>query len=459
MSETFGQLPPSWQAVLGDELDKPYFQKLRKFVDGEYAKHQVFPPAEDVFAAFEHTPFDQVRVLLLGQDPYHDDGQAHGLCFSVRKGVALPPSLRLVIVGGEAVDPECYTTWRRLAPDVAWLNTYGPTEATVIASFYAPADGESFATSGVPIGRPIANTQFYILDAQLRPTPIGVPGELYIGGLGVARGYLHRPELTVERFLPNPFVDDRRPTTDNRPLTTDDERRTTDNRQFFDDAQDMPPIANRQSLMLYRTGDYARYRPDGAVEFLGRADDQVKIRGFRVELGEIEATLLAHPAVSAAAVVAREDLPGVKRLVAYVTRTEDEGRGTNDGENARPGDRETARPGDRETWAPPTMDDGRQTTDDGPTTTDLRAFLAQRLPEHMLPAVIVRLGALPLTANGKIDRRKLRRRAVNDLSLPTHMSRRARRRKRYWRQSGHRPLALIKSASTTTSSTWAATQF
>lgn len=127
MSDAFGELPPSWQAVLGDELSKPYFGKLRSFVSAERAKHQVFPPTEEVFAAFEHTPFDQVRVLLLGQDPYHDDGQAHGLCFSVRKGVPLPPSLRNIYkelesdVGVKPPDHGCLTAWAERG--VLLLNT------------------------------------------------------------------------------------------------------------------------------------------------------------------------------------------------------------------------------------------------------------------------------------------------------------------------------------------------
>lgn len=195
----------------------------------------------------------------------------------------LPELLRLVIVGGEKAQPTAFAAWRRVVGNrVRWLNTYGPTEATVIATLYEPgphaenADG----TMDLPIGRPIANAQTYILDAALQPVPVGAAGELYLGGIGLARGYLGQPRLTAERFIPDPFG----PTPGGR---------------------------------LYRTGDLARYRADGNIEFLGRADHQVKVRGFRVEPGEIEAELCRHPNVRDAAVVARETA-GEVRLLAYV---------------------------------------------------------------------------------------------------------------------------------------------
>jgi non-ribosomal peptide synthetase component F len=180
----------------------------------------------------------------------------------------------------------------------------------------------------VPIGRPIANTQVYIVDAHMEPVPIGVPGELYIGGDGVARGYWRRDDLTAERFLADPFVSGGR---------------------------------------LYRTGDLARYRGDGAIEFLGRHDDQVKIRGFRIEPGEVEAALGAHPELRAAAVVARAVEGHGNQLVAYVVPA-----------------------GPRR-----------------PAGEELRRFLAQRLPEHMIPAAFVLLDHLPVTPNGKLDRARL----------------------------------------------------
>ncbi len=245
----------------------------------------------------------------------------------------LPPQLRLILIGGEAASPEAVAAWRqRFGDRVRLMNTYGPTEATVTATAcdLAGTTQNLDATSYVPIGRPLANTRVYVLDQHQQPVPIGVPGELHIGGAGVANGYLHRPDLTREKFIPDPF-------------------------------------SREPGARLYRTGDLVRYRPDGHLEFLGRTDTQVKIRGFRIEPGEVEAALEQHPAVAAAAVVARDDGPGGPRLVAYVV----------------PAAAEAA------------------------TVAELRSFLGQTLPEYMVPAAFVTLEALPLTPNGKIDRRAL----------------------------------------------------
>ncbi len=208
-------------------------------------------------------------------------------------------------------------------------NLYGPTEAAIDVTYWE-CQRES-QQPVVPIGRPIANTQIYILNSSMQPVPVGVAGELYIGGVGVARGYLNRPELTAEKFIPDPF-------------------------------------SAEPGRKLFKTGDLARYRRDGAIEFLGRIDHQVKIRGFRIELGEIEAVLLQHPAIEQAVVVAREDTPGNKRLIAYLVSAQQE------------------------------------TT---PSTESLRGYLKDRLPDYMIPSLFLFLEALPLSANGKVDRKAL----------------------------------------------------
>jgi amino acid adenylation domain-containing protein len=288
-----------------------------------------------------------------------------------RIGARLPGALRLVIVGTEEALPQRLAQWRSLAGErVRWCNAYGPTETTISATQYEPVRGAEPAESGaVPIGRPLPNTRVYLLDPHLNLVPIGVPGELFIGGEGIARGYLHRPEQTAEQFIPDPF-------------------------------------GTRSGARLYRTGDIARYRPDGDLEFLGRRDRQVKIRGYRVELAEIEGELSRHPFV-AQAVVLVQQMGEEKRLVAYVVPRV-EGRGTTD-------------------HRPPTTDDGQRTTDSGRPTTDassrspqssvvsgrwsvvaeLRRHLRERVPDWMMPAAFVVLEALPVTPNGKVDRRAL----------------------------------------------------
>ena len=192
----------------------------------------------------------------------------------------LPKQLRLLIVGGEKASSSAFASWVKCGGDrVRWFNTYGPTEASIIVSSCEP-DPSQPIPDNLPIGRPIANTRLYVLDEQLQPVPVGCPGELHIGGPGVARGYWQRPELTAQKFIPDPFS---------------------------------PEPQGR----LYKTGDIVRYLPDGNIEFVGRTDFQVKIRGFRVELGEIEAALEKHPAV-ASGVVTAHDVDGEKRLTAYV---------------------------------------------------------------------------------------------------------------------------------------------
>ncbi|MFB2973203.1 amino acid adenylation domain-containing protein [Aerosakkonema sp. BLCC-F183] len=248
-------------------------------------------------------------------------------------------SLRAVIVAGEACSKELVEHHLKRIPETSLFNEYGPTEVTVWSSVYHCRS--QLSKTQVPIGRPIANTQIYILDSYLQPVPIGVAGELYISGVGVARGYLNRPDLTAEKFIPNPFIK-----AEGRGQKA--EGKNTSNR-------------------LYKTGDLARYLPDGNIEFLGRIDHQVKIRGFRIEIGEIEALLLQHPQVREAVVIAREDEPGNKRLVAYAVPSQES----------------------------------------APTISNLSGFLKEKLPEYMVPSAYVMLKALPLTPNGKVDRRSL----------------------------------------------------
>jgi amino acid adenylation domain-containing protein len=200
--------------------------------------------------------------------------------------------LRVVYFGGERALPERLRAWQKRMPkSVRLVNGYGPTESTVVATWYDLSVGSlrvkpggSPGSTEVPIGRPIPNVQAYVLDQHGNPSPVGVPGELYLGGIGLARGYLGRPELTAERFVPDPW-------------------------------------SGQPGARLYRTGDRVRWREDGNLEFLGRLDEQVKVRGYRIEPGEIEAALAQHPAVTQAAVQPRDDAAGDSRLVAYVARS------------------------------------------------------------------------------------------------------------------------------------------
>jgi amino acid adenylation domain-containing protein len=321
------------------------------------------------------------------------------------------PELQTVVAAGEACSREIVAAW---APNRQFFNAYGPTETTVCATIYRCAADDPLPP---PIGRPLPNFQLYVLDQHAQPVPIGVPGELHVGGVGVARGYLNRPELTAEQFIANPFADDGRRTTDDGRRaddgrrTTDHEPRTTDNGQRTTD--------HLQSPRLYKTGDLVRYRRDGNLEFLGRVDHQVKLRGFRIELGEIEAMLRRQPGVQDALVRMHTFAPGDQGLVAYIvdgglgaggweqgTGNRDQGignrdQGSNDGQRTTDNEQQTTDNEQR------TTDDGRQTTDDGQLATALRARLREQLPEYMVPVHYVVLEAWPLTPSGKIDRSAL----------------------------------------------------
>ncbi|HEV2707211.1 MAG TPA: amino acid adenylation domain-containing protein [Pyrinomonadaceae bacterium] len=237
-------------------------------------------------------------------------------------------ALRHVLAGGDVLNVRHVNRFVSECPGSRLTNGYGPTENTTFTCCHHVEQAEQGAS--VPIGRPLSNTRVYILDERMRPVGTGIVGELYTGGDGLARCYLNRPELTAEKFLPDPF-------------------------------------SGEVGARLYRTGDSARYRADGTIEFIGRGDQQVKLRGFRIELGEIEAALSAHAAVRECLVLVREDASGDKRLAAYFTADEAE----------------------------------------TPTHDELRRYLRERLPEYMIPAAFVALEAFPLTDNGKIDRRAL----------------------------------------------------
>ncbi|RMM55392.1 non-ribosomal peptide synthetase, partial [Pseudomonas corrugata] len=230
-----------------------------------------------------------------------------------------------VNVAGEALKRSLVETLFEQTSVKRLCNLYGPSETTTYSSWVSMAREDGFVAH---IGKPVANTQFYLLDEHKQLVPLGVPGEIYIGGAGVARGYLNRDDLTAERFLKDPF-------------------------------------SAVQNARMYKTGDLGRYLPDGNIEYLGRNDDQVKIRGFRIELGEIEAKLAQYDAVKETVVLAREDVPGDKRLVAYFTQSE------------------------------------------AVDIEVLRSYLQAQLPAYMVPVAYVHLDELPLTPNGKLDRKAL----------------------------------------------------
>ncbi|NTX09111.1 amino acid adenylation domain-containing protein, partial [Myxococcus sp. CA040A] len=237
--------------------------------------------------------------------------------------------VRQVLAGGDVLPPSRVREYlARLPPGHVLVNGYGPTENTTFSATHSLRNGDSFSRS-VPIGAPLSNSSAFVLDASFQPLPPGVPGELFVGGDGLAWGYLNRADLTAERFVPHPF-------------------------------------SSSPGARLYRTGDRVRWLADGTLEFLGRSDFQVKVRGFRIELGEVEAALRLFSGIQEGVVLAREDVPGDKRLVAYFTSAESSVDGS-----------------------------------------ALRTFLSQRLPEYMVPAALVSLSAFPLSANGKLDRKAL----------------------------------------------------
>ncbi|HZS19595.1 MAG TPA: amino acid adenylation domain-containing protein, partial [Pseudonocardiaceae bacterium] len=270
-------------------------------------------------------------VLALGESGHRVASLVSGVPSALSSGLAQGQGTvraDTVVLAGEALSTRVARDIQRATGCTRLANIYGPTEATV----YATAgyhDSDTPIEQAPPIGAPITNTQVFVLDAWLRPVPVGVVGELYLAGAGLARGYLGRPGLTASRFVANPF--------------------------------------GAAGERMYRTGDLVRWNPAGQLDYLGRVDDQVKIRGFRIELGEIEATLATHPGISEVVVIAREDHPGTKRLIAYVVP---------DGQGA-------------------------------PSTAELRDHLTHTLPDYMVPALFVTLDELPLGPTGKLDRNAL----------------------------------------------------
>jgi amino acid adenylation domain-containing protein len=276
----------------------------------------VLLPERDTLEALAECLRRDRGFSLIKITPAHLEALSHLLAPEDCEGRA-----NVFVIGGEALRGDMLAFWQRHAPATQLINEYGPTETVVGCCIY---EAREPASPSVPIGKPIANTQLYILDASMQPVPRGVIGELYIGGAGVARGYLNRPDLTAAKFVPDPF-------------------------------------SSEPGARLFRTGDLVRVLPDGNLDFLGRADQQVKIRGYRIELGEIESLLAQHPQIAAAVAVVHQG-----HIVAYVVPR-----------------------------------------DAGPGAAELRRYLAERLPDHMVPSFLLALPEFPLTPNGKVDRKAL----------------------------------------------------
>jgi amino acid adenylation domain-containing protein len=289
-----------------------------------------------------------------------------------RKGAGEAISPLKILCGGEALTSElahqllerCTTLW----------NVYGPTETTIWSTIYPVQSAQD-----ISIGRPIANTQTYILDEQLKPVTVGVPGELHIGGMGLSKGYLNRPDLTEQKFISNPFLEAG---------------------EIGENSVDSS-LVTRPSSRLYKTGDLARYLPDGNIEYLGRIDHQVKVRGFRIELGEIESILAQHCSVQEAVVIVREDVPGDQQIVAYLVARNGQVFNTNNSTKTHILNKLAL----GRDVPPARLYDVKESV--ATLIPQLREFLKEKLPHYMIPSNFVVLESLPLTPNGKVDRKSL----------------------------------------------------
>jgi amino acid adenylation domain-containing protein len=339
--------------------------------------------AEALSQYFQQHPVDCLKIV-----PSH----LSALLSSSQPEIILPR--QRLILGGEVSNWGLIEKIQNLAPSCRILNHYGPTETTVgVLTYQVEGGNVANVSKTVPLGHPLANTQIYILDSHLQPVPIGVSGEIYIGGDSLARGYLNQPELTSEKFIPNPFLKNSKvissplnepafplnPTPPQpaapAPLPTCGEGLGVGFYGELSGFDIRSQESEENSVFLYKTGDLARYLPDGNIEFLGRIDHQVKIRGFRIELGEIETVLKQHPAVEQAVVVVREDVPDDKLLVAYLVLSHQQA--------------------------------SREESTQSNLISDLRSFVKAKLSEYMMPSAFVILKTLPLTPNGKVNREKL----------------------------------------------------
>ena len=328
--------------------------------------------AEALTDYFSKHPIDCLKIV-----PSH-----LGALLSSSQPEKILPRQRLIL-GGEALSWQLLERIQKLAPDLQIFNHYGPSESTVGVTTFKLDNKELSSAAGieynsyaktVPLGRPIANTYIHILDKHQEPVPIGVAGELHIGGAGLSRGYLNRPELTAEKFIIRKESGDRSQETGDRSqevggrdVACNVRTESEGIREEFVEENSHSPLQKLEGKRLYKTGDLARYLPDGNIEFLGRIDNQIKIHGFRVELGEIETAINQHPEIAETVVILRKDEPERQRLVAYVVLNQEL---------------------ESQSFS-------------------LRDFLIAKLPEPTIPSAFVPLKSLPLTANGKIDRKAL----------------------------------------------------